>query len=141
MREKIIRRFAAATCSICLLYALAYSAIKGLSGDAAEAATTGAVAVADAQTTQYDGTGTEETISAPDESASNSAVASQTDATQTVSAQSDSTGSSPPTLSQYLSSLRCSGCRHNCFLANPRCMRGRSKAQAATTDYYELYGD
>lgn len=46
----------------------------------------------------------------------------------------------PPTLSQFLSALRCGGCGHNCSLLNPRCMRGRSKAEAAQAEYAQTYG-
>ena len=46
----------------------------------------------------------------------------------------------PPTLSEFLSTLRCGGCRHGCSLLNPRCMKGRSKAESATVTYQETYG-
>lgn len=46
----------------------------------------------------------------------------------------------PPSLSQFLSALRCGGCGHNCSLLNPRCMRGRSKAEAAQAEYTQTYG-
>lgn len=147
MRDKIIKRFAAGTCSVCMLYALTYSAVKGLGSGEAETPTSNIGEAAATQTTQYDASETnsaitvETTLSAPDATTSSESVSSQTDTSQTVSSESDSSGSAPPTLSQYLSSLRCSGCRHNCLLVNPRCMRGKSKAQAATTEYYELYGD
>ena len=45
-----------------------------------------------------------------------------------------------PSLNEYLRGLRCSGCRHNCSLANPRCMNGARKASQAESDYYSLYG-
>lgn len=45
-----------------------------------------------------------------------------------------------PTLSQFLSSMICGGCRHNCPLISPRCMKGRAKAESATVEYYETYG-
>ncbi len=56
------------------------------------------------------------------------------------SSMQDQASGDPPTLSQFLSSLRCSGCRHNCSLLNPRCMKGRSKAQKAQTEYVQIYG-
>ena len=43
-------------------------------------------------------------------------------------------------LEEFLKSLRCSGCRHNCILFSPRCMNGARKANQAQTQYYELYG-
>lgn len=50
------------------------------------------------------------------------------------------TSGDPPTLAQYLSTLRCGGCRHDCCLISPRCMKGRSKAQSATLEYRQTYG-
>ena len=52
----------------------------------------------------------------------------------------ESTGGDVPTLSQFLSQLTCGGCRHRCLLVNPRCMKGRAKAESATVEYYETYG-
>lgn len=46
----------------------------------------------------------------------------------------------PPTLNQFLSSLRCGGCGHNCSLLNPRCRKGQNKAQRAQTEYAQTYG-
>ena len=42
-------------------------------------------------------------------------------------------------LEEFLKSLRCSGCRHNCTLFSPRCMNGARKASQAQTQYYEMY--
>ena len=44
-----------------------------------------------------------------------------------------------PTLEEFLKSLRCSGCRHNCTLFSPRCMNGARKASQAQSQYYEMY--
>ena len=55
------------------------------------------------------------------------------------SSQSAASGD-PPTLQQYLSLLRCSGCRHNCCLLSPRCMKGRTKQKNATVQYQTTYG-
>ena len=49
-------------------------------------------------------------------------------------------GGDVPTLSQYLSTMICGGCRHNCPLISPRCMKGCAKAESATVEYYEIYG-
>lgn len=56
-----------------------------------------------------------------------------------ISSQSAVSGD-PPTLQQYLSLLRCSGCRHNCCLLSPRCMKGRTKQKNATAQYQTTYG-
>lgn len=44
-----------------------------------------------------------------------------------------------PTLSEFLSQLRCGGCGRNCSLLNPRCGTGASKAQQAESEYYATY--
>lgn len=44
-----------------------------------------------------------------------------------------------PSLEEFLKSLRCSGCRHNCTLFSPRCMNGARKASQAETQYYQMY--
>lgn len=49
-------------------------------------------------------------------------------------------GGDVPSLNEFLSAMICGGCRHNCSLVSPRCMKGRSKAQSATVEYYEIYG-
>ena len=49
-------------------------------------------------------------------------------------------GGDVPSLSEFLSLMICGGCRHNCSLVSPRCMKGRSKAESATVEYYEIYG-
>ena len=49
-------------------------------------------------------------------------------------------GGDVPSLSEFLSMMICGGCRHNCSLVSPRCMKGRSKAESATVEYYEIYG-
>ena len=46
----------------------------------------------------------------------------------------------PPSLNEFLSAFRCGGCRHNCSLLNPRCMKGRTKKQNAMIQYQETYG-
>ena len=56
------------------------------------------------------------------------------------SEQNSSASGDPPSLNQFLSALRCGGCGHNCSLLNPRCMRGRSKAERAQTEYAQTYG-
>ena len=53
--------------------------------------------------------------------------------------QNDTSGD-VPTLEQFLRNMTCGGCRHNCLLVNPRCMKGRAKAESATVEYYETYG-
>ena len=54
--------------------------------------------------------------------------------------QQNESGGDVPSLSQFLSTLICGGCRHNCSLVSPRCMKGRAKAESATVEYYETYG-
>jgi len=54
--------------------------------------------------------------------------------------QQETPSGNAPTLQQFLSMMRCSGCRHNCSLLSPRCMKGRSKAQNAVSQYQQTYG-
>lgn len=175
MKGKVMKRFAAGTCSVCMLYALAYSALSR--SDSVKAESASAVTVL-SSTQSAAQAAPEASASPPVLGSSNSAgytgrrkhsdrsygatesqtvtqgdtsgtQSSSTDITaqsgssgdSTAIAGTDTAGSSPPTLAEYLSALRCSGCRHNCLLVNPRCMRGRSKAAAATNEYNQLYGD
>ena len=54
--------------------------------------------------------------------------------------QENKAADNPPSLNEYLSAFRCGGCRHNCSLLNPRCMKGRTKKQNASIQYQETYG-
>ena len=45
-----------------------------------------------------------------------------------------------PTLDDYLSAITCTGCGKHCSLLTPQCGKGRSRAAAATEQYYEEYG-
>ena len=54
--------------------------------------------------------------------------------------QQNESGGDVPSLTAFLSNLICGGCRHNCSLVSPRCMKGRAKAESATVEYYETYG-
>lgn len=53
----------------------------------------------------------------------------------------DNTSSPPPTLKEYLSKLRCTGCGKRCFLLNPRCGKGEIQASRAEEEYNRLYID
>jgi hypothetical protein len=44
------------------------------------------------------------------------------------------------TLTDYLSSLHCTGCGKHCPLSNPRCGVGEQQAQEATVSYNDTYG-
>lgn len=44
-----------------------------------------------------------------------------------------------PSLSEFLSQLRCGGCGKNCSLLNPRCGVGNQKAQQAEAEYVATY--
>jgi len=44
-----------------------------------------------------------------------------------------------PSLSEFMSQLRCGGCGKNCSLLNPRCGVGNQKAQQAEAEYYVTY--
>ena len=86
--------------------------------------------------------GAENTVIAPDSAADEEEKKNlpSEDPQEDESEQDSGSSGNPPTLAQYLSSLRCGGCRHNCCLISPRCMKGKSKMQAATAQYEETYG-
>ncbi len=54
---------------------------------------------------------------------------------------SDDTASPSPTLEEYLSGLRCTGCGKRCSLLNPRCGKGKTQASRAEVEYARLYAD
>ncbi len=66
--------------------------------------------------------------------------ASRSSSGSTAAQQQETPAGDAPTLQQFLSMMRCSGCRHNCSLLSPRCMKGRSKAQNAVIQYQQTYG-
>jgi len=49
-------------------------------------------------------------------------------------------GDGNPTLAEYLSGFRCTGCTRHCLLSNPSCGWGRNQAKEKETEYYEMYG-
>lgn len=51
----------------------------------------------------------------------------------------ENTTPQPPTLEEYLSGLRCTGCSKRCFLLNPRCSKGQAQAAKAKTEYNRIY--
>ena len=65
---------------------------------------------------------------------------SQNSSGEEIQPEQNGSGGDVPTLSQFLSTLICGGCRRNCSLISPRCMKGRAKAESATVEYYETYG-
>ncbi|MGN0632746.1 MAG: DUF4405 domain-containing protein [Oscillospiraceae bacterium] len=54
--------------------------------------------------------------------------------------QPETTSPPPPTLDEFLSELRCTGCGKNCLLTSPRCRKGQTQAEQATEEYYQIYG-
>ena len=65
-------------------------------------------------------------------------ISESSDTSETI--QQDNASGNPPSLSAFLSGMRCGGCRHNCSLLNPRCRKGKTKQQNATVQYQETYG-
>lgn len=53
----------------------------------------------------------------------------------------DDTAAPHPTLEEYLSQLRCTGCGRRCILLNPRCRTGEAQASRAEAEYNRLYSD
>ena len=169
MRTTILYRLAAGTCGICLCYGLVVQALTGevsTEASALELSAWEAVQTAEPAETREQGAYSFETQPAaflPSEgrgkrhgntrytqpAESYASAESEEDKTRVTeedpdsgddSTQQTNSAGDPPTLSQFLSTLRCGGCRHNCCLLSPRCMKGRSKQQSATVQYTQTYG-
>ena len=167
MRMKIIRRFAAGTIGVCFTYALVrmpFTMINEQKVNAGEGTSAQSVTGAVAQPTtfvpmtEYEKWETETTAApfttqavqtptqAVTEAFATEAITEEERAAESVIEeesvieQENMGGGDVPTLEQFLQTLSCGGCRHNCLLISPRCMKGRAKAESATVEYYETYG-
>ena len=170
MRDKIIKRFAAGTIGVCFAYALIRQPFAVMKNPSElmtadwSAATQSTTQSATVPTTIYPVTTVPETL--PDELPTEiieTYPATEQPETEAVTEplkekiiedseipenesdeellpQQNESGGDVPTLSQFLSTMICGGCRHNCSLVSPRCMKGRAKAESATVEYYETYG-
>lgn len=58
-----------------------------------------------------------------------------------ISVTTDNDTSPPPTLEEYLSKLKCTGCGRECFLLNPRCKKGKMQASQAEEEYNQIYNN
>ena len=169
MRDKIIKRFAAGTIGVCFAYALIrqpFAVMKNPS-ELMTADWNAASQSALQPTTAYSVTtvpptlpteieDTEEIDSPQDnafeqpntetfteplqEEIIEDKDSSENESAEELLPQQNESGGDVPTLSQFLSTMICGGCRHNCSLVSPRCMKGRAKAESATVEYYETYG-
>lgn len=154
MRKKTLAAIAAVYFVICF----AYGAVSGINMPISSEEATDTAAVTTVPETQ---TTTSEQTEAPEEQPeiiTEESTAAQTEEPRIIPEQTEPsyTETEPayeeqqieeytevtavPSLNEYLRGLRCSGCRHNCSLANPRCMNGARKASQAESDYYSLYG-
>ncbi|MBQ3704544.1 MAG: hypothetical protein II885_17600 [Oscillospiraceae bacterium] len=169
MRGKGLTRLAAGTCSICICYALTMRSIRGESAmaewtDRTALAVETAVPTPEAFEPRFPDQQGEISFDSNEGHGRNGhkgsrrgrsafsyprgseneeeekTAAGEKESDHDNSAPREQASGDPPTLSQFLSSLRCGGCRHNCSLFNPRCMKGRSKAQKAQTEYVQTYG-
>lgn len=165
MRDKIIKRFAAGTIGVCFAYALIrqpFAVMKNpseLMTANQSAATQSTTQSATVPATVYSVTTVPATLpeelpteimmtDPPTEAVTEplqEEIIEDKDSSENESAeellpQQNESGGDVPTLSQFLSTLICGGCRHNCSLVSPRCMKGRAKAESATVEYYETYG-
>ena len=166
MRMNIIKRFAAGTIGVCFTYALVRMPFNTINNPIETAADWAAVpTTVSAETTQRaqatEGTtvfffffpttaaAPETTVPSPTEAfteqlrneeiITNDYSPESSDENEWVYEQNDTSGDIP-TQEQFLRNMTCGGCRHNCLLVNPRCMKGRAKAESATVEYYETYG-
>ena len=161
MRDKIIKRFAAGTIGVCFAYALIrqpFAVMKNPSelmtadwNAASQSALqpTTAYSVTTVPPTLPEELPTEITMTDPPTEAVTEPLqeeiiedkdSSENESAEELLPQQNESGGDVPTLSQFLSTMICGGCRHNCSLVSPRCMKGRAKAESATVEYYETYG-
>lgn len=170
MRDKIIKRFAAGTIGVCFAYALIrqpFAVMKNpselmtadwnaasqsaLQPTTAYSVTTVPPTLAEELPTEIMMTDPPQdyTIEQPETEAITEPLqeeiiedkdSSENESDEELLPQQNESGGDVPTLSQFLSTMICGGCRHNCSLVSPRCMKGRAKAESATVEYYETYG-
>lgn len=161
MRDKIIKRFAAGTIGVCFAYALIrqpFAVMKNPSelmtadwNAASQSALqpTTAYSVTTVPPTLAEELPTEIMMTDPPTEAVTEPLqeeiiedkdSSENESAEELLPQQNESGGDVPTLSQFLSTMICGGCRHNCSLVSPRCMKGRAKAESATVEYYETYG-
>ena len=166
MRDKIIKRFAAGTIGVCFAYALIRQPFAVMKNPSELMTADWSVASQSATepTTVYSVTTVPPTL--PEELPTEiieTAPATEQPETEVITEplqeeiiedkshyeneqeekivpQQNDTSGDVPSLSQFLSTMICGGCRHNCPLISPRCMKGRTKAESATVEYYETYG-
>ena len=163
MRDKIIKRFAAGTIGVCFAYALLRQpfAVMNNPSELITADRSVATQSVTQPITAYPVTTvppteikitdppTEETFEQPETEAITEPLqeeiiedkeSSENESDEELLPQQNEIGGDVPSLTQFLSTLICGGCRHNCSLVSPRCMKGRAKAESATVEYYETYG-
>ena len=145
MRREIIKRFAAGTFSICFAYAMIrqpFDTIMGTSGEAADwkqttiSGTTETAPPSSMEEAKVDPFPAEETTEDVYYDAYEDTYEDETQITQQ-----DEEAVGKPTLSQFLSVMICGGCHRRCLLISPGCMRGQMKAENATEEYYDTYGE
>lgn len=78
-------------------------------------------------------------VSETNDADSTAAPAENTDTERSIAT--DDTAAPHPTLEEYLSQLRCTGCGRRCILLNPRCRTGEAQASRAEAEYNRLYSD
>ena len=166
MRDKIIKRFAAGTIGVCFAYALLRqpfavmhdpSELMTANQNAASQPTTvysvttvpptlaeelpTEIAVTEPPTAETTEQPETEALTEPlQEELMEDNASSENESDEELLPQQNGSGGDVPSLTQFLSTLICGGCRHNCPLVSPRCMKGRAKAESATVEYYETYG-
>ncbi len=161
MRDKIIKRFAAGTIGVCFAYALLRQPFAVMKDPGELITPNGSVATQSMTqpTTDYSVTTVPPTLAEelpteimmtdpPTEAVTEplqeeiieDSEIPENESDEELLPQQNESGGDVPSLTQFLSTLICGGCRHNCSLISPRCMKGRAKAESATVEYYETYG-
>lgn len=155
MRKKTIAAMVSVYLTICAVYGISRGLIDSSGTESIETVQNTEALISSAAETRNSSRGkknrSKTTVTVPAEDSEDESVISddsKDDDTQAEAVTTPSDGTEIeeipdpdiPTLSEYLQKLKCSGCRHKCSLANPRCMNGKRKASSAESEYYSLYG-
>lgn len=131
--KKGIRRFAAASLAVGIIYMLLYVNYK-------DDSSTQAVSIERSLMIQaVDATNDQTEISINTDTSADDTSTSDEDASSAASSGTSDTQNAAVILSDYLSSLYCTACHNHCPLSSPRCGRASQQVVEATADYYAEY--
>lgn len=138
MMSAVSRFFAGAVAAVFIYSSLAiYKNIFDNQNFTEEPDSSNVTNIVSTSSTNNSNTYTEPTLPKIDEDNTTS-ITENTNSEYSITAD-DTTSPPPPTLEEYLSGLRCTGCSRRCFLLNPRCGKGELQASKAKEEYNRIY--